>query len=81
LNDIESFFMELKSQYAKERSPFLWEWPISADPKDAEEMVRFMAFNLAKNVMHRPLPGHLHSRMILKPGEEWGKKYVDFLED
>lgn len=79
MSDLESFFMDLKDQYAKERSPFLWEWPVSTNRLDAEEMVRFLAFNLAKNVMHGPLPGHLHSRMILKPGEEWGRKYVEFL--
>ena len=81
MNDLESFFMELKSQYAKERSPFMWEWPINVDPYVAEEMVRFLAFNLSKNVMHGPLPSHLHARMILKSGEEWGRKYVEFLEE
>ena len=79
MNETEAFFRDLKKQYEKERSPFIWEWPITSSAEDAEEMVRFIAFNLAKNIMHGPLPGHLHSRIILHPGREWGKKYVEFL--
>lgn len=81
MSDLESFFMELKKVYAKERRDFVWDWEGVKSLKDAEsnDLVQFMAFNLAKDVLHGPLPDPIHSRMVLEGGE-WVKKYVEFLE-
>lgn len=88
MNDLETFFRELKQQYAKERQEFVWEWKelekISkgrhATPDMLSEMVHFIAYNLSKNLMHGPLPGHLHARMMFDKGD-WSRRYVEFLEN
>lgn len=87
MNDLEVFFRALKVQYAKEGREFVWDWEMleeisegrSSPPGMTSEMVHFIAYNLAKNVMHGPLPSHLHSRMIFDRGD-WSRRYVEFLE-
>lgn len=89
MNDLEVFFRELKQQYVKERQEFVWDWGLLKEISESKnamskqemlsEMVYFIAYNLAKNVMHGPLPSHLHSRMIFDKGD-WSRRYVEFLE-
>jgi hypothetical protein len=82
--ELRAFFDELKDCYLNEKHDFIWEWEqvcSSSDSKreSAKDFVYYIAFNLSKNILHGPLPSHLHSRMILE-SNKWGKKYCEFME-
>jgi hypothetical protein len=91
MNELKMFFEELKDCYVKEKQSFNWEWEQIAKPtavianppyksiESCREFVYYIAYNLGKNILHGPLPSHLHSRMILE-NSKWGKKYCEFLE-
>jgi len=76
IEDLESFFNDLKECYVKERQEFNWNFEKIGDD---ESFLHYMAYNLSHNILHGPLPDHLHSRMILE-SNEWSKKYVQYLE-
>jgi len=81
--ELRAFFEELRDCYLNEKHEFIWEWErieTSTQPEDStKNFVYYIAFNLSKNILHGPLPSHLHSRMVLEKNI-WGKKYCDFLE-
>jgi len=82
MSDLESFFNELKDQYSKEKQNFPWSWDdIGKEPDKSttKDFVYYIAYNLGKNILHGPLPSHLHSRMIFDKNM-WTKRYVNFLE-
>lgn len=87
MEDLESFFNELKDQYSKEKQNFPWNWEEIRDAtklgnnhtKTGRDFVYYIAYNLGKNILHGPLPSHLHSRMIFDKNM-WSEKYVNFLE-
>jgi hypothetical protein len=77
--DLESFFKELKECYSKEGAAFVWDWEeITSVSKDARMFVYFIAYNLAHNVLHGPLPDYLHSRMVFE-NNRWTKEYFSYL--
>lgn len=80
MEDLQCFFSELRDQYSKERQNFPWSWvEVQSDQDQTKKFVYFIAYNLSKNILHGPLPSHLHSRMILDKNT-WSQRYVDFLE-
>lgn len=90
MEDLESFFNELKEQYSKEKQNFPWSWEnvctaksaygvLDSDDSTTRNFVYYIAYNLGKNILHGPLPSHLHSRMILNKNM-WSEMYVKFLE-
>jgi hypothetical protein len=79
-NDFKEFFEELKDCYIKEKQDFNWNWNlVSDDLKGVEDFVYYIAFNLSKNILHGPLPNHIHTRMVLEKNN-WSKKYIEYLE-
>jgi hypothetical protein len=94
MEDLEYFFNELKEHYSKEKQNFPWTWEsvLGFGGKSTElakalgscgatrTFVYYIAYNLSKNILHGPLPSHLHSRMILENKNTWSEKYVKFLE-
>lgn len=81
MSGLESFFMDLKKVYVKERRDFVWDWDAvrRLPGGESNDFVQFVAFNLAKDVLHGQLPDPIHSRMVLEGGE-WAKRYMEFLE-
>lgn len=83
MENLESFFNELKECYSREKQNFPWTWEgVTSDnstPMITRTFVYYIAYNLGKNILHGPLPSHLHSRMILDKNM-WSEKYVKFLE-
>jgi hypothetical protein len=89
MDDLKSFFNELKEQYCREKQNFPWTWDEVKDttdlckydhrPKLEKDFVYYIAYNLGKNILHGPLPSHLHSRMIFDKNM-WSERYVNFLE-
>jgi hypothetical protein len=86
MDDLESFFNELKDHYSKERQNFPWSWEdinkscnSDSKPQTSHDFVYYIAYNLGKNILHGPLPSHLHSRMIFDKNM-WSERYVRFLE-
>lgn len=89
MNDLEDFFKDLKAQYERERQDFVWGWGDLLETSKNKSLppgcdmltdyVCFIAYNLAKNVLHGRLPSHLHSRMMFKKSG-WVNKYVEFLD-
>lgn len=87
-SDLRIFFEELKNFYEKSHQEFVWTWD-QIEKKDrvwnnkknlTQEFIYYIAYNLSKNVIHGPLPNHLHTRMIFGPNNDWSKKYVEYLE-
>jgi hypothetical protein len=80
MEELEGFFEELREQYTKEKQNFPWTWDgIKSDEKKTKDFVYYIAYNLGKNILHGPLPAHLHSRIIFDKNM-WIDKYVNFLE-
>lgn len=89
MTDLQDFFEELKASYAKERQDFVWDWAGIREAADSKNLppgvdmladyVCFIAYNLAKNVIHGRLPDRLHARMMFEKSD-WARRYVDFLE-
>jgi hypothetical protein len=81
--ELRAFFEELRDCYLNEKQEFIWNWDqVSSPDKDQQltkDFVYYIAFNLSKNILHGPLPSHLHSRMVLD-NNIWGKKYCEFME-
>lgn len=89
MNEFHEFFRELEECYARERHDFAWDWeslvgvagsrnlPSGVDM--LSDYVCFIAYNLAKNILHGQLPDNLHNRMIFQKSE-WSRKYFEFLE-
>lgn len=81
MEDLQSFFKELEEQYSKEKQNFPWTWGgVDSDNATTRTFVYYIAYNLSKNILHGPLPSHLHVRMILDNKNMWSEKYVKFLE-
>lgn len=80
------FFEELRDSYLSEKHDFVWNWAdileTSQIPKDVavKDFVHYIAYNLSHNILHGPLPRHLHNRMILDSNNIWSKRYVQYLE-
>lgn len=89
MTELEEFFGELQRQYKLEKQEFVWDWEGVSRTAESRNLppnvdmltdyVCFIAFNLAKNVMHGQLPDPLHTRMIFNKSE-WVNKYIEFLE-
>lgn len=83
MEELEKFFEELRDCYLKERQNFNWRWGdiIAKNKNDivSKNFVYYIAYNFSKNVIHGPLPGHIHSRMVLD-NNLWSKKYIEYLE-
>lgn len=81
MNDLQTFFEELKNCYLKEKQNFNFDWKfVSSQGEQFEkEFLHYIAYNFSKNVIHGPLPSHLHSRMVLD-NTKYSKKYVEYLE-
>jgi hypothetical protein len=78
--ELRAFFEELRDCYLNEKHDFVWDWDqVSSKEESTKDFVYYIAFNLSKNILHGPLPAHLHSRMILDKNA-WGKKYCEFME-
>ena len=89
MENLEYFFNELKEHYSKEKQNFPWTWEsvlgfgdksLNCRVGDTRAFVHYIAYNLSKNILHGPLPSHLHSRMILEEKNMWSENYVKFLE-
>jgi hypothetical protein len=81
MEDLQSFFNELKEHYFKEKQNFPWTWEgVDSDNATTRNFVYYIAYNLSKNILHGPLPSHLHSRMIFDNRNMWSERYVKFLE-
>lgn len=78
MEDLEILFNELKNYYAKEKQNFNFKFS-NHDDKNMKDYVYYIAYNLSKNIMHGPLPNHLHTRMVLD-NNHWSKKYIEYLE-
>lgn len=80
-NDLMKFFEELKEVYVREKQDFVWDWDVISKSKNSsnKDFLHWVAFNLSKNVLHGPLPDHIHARMIFET-DKWTKRYVDYLE-
>jgi len=76
--DLKKFFEELQDCYVKEKREFPWDWERVEELPNAEEFVHYIAYNLSHDVIHGPLPAHLHNRMVLEGGG-WTKSYLDYL--
>lgn len=86
------FFEELRDSYLKQKHDFVWSWndileisqspnKINTPPEVAvKDFVHYIAYNLSHNILHGPLPHHLHNRMILDSNNTWSKRYVEYLE-
>lgn len=89
MTDLEDFFKELKRGYERERQDFVWDWEELLKTSESKNLppdydmmtdyVCFIAYNLAKNVLHGRLPKNLHARMMFEKNE-WAKRYAIFLE-
>lgn len=86
MEDLESFFNELKEQYSREKQNFPWSWDgvaksgyVLDSDSSTRNFVYYIAYNLGKNILHGPLPSHLHTRMIFDKNM-WSEMYVKFLE-
>lgn len=91
-NEFKEFYDELKNCYLKENQKFNWDWTaieklsnnseiISQKPDNVmKDFLHYIAFNLSKNILHGPLPNHIHARMVLDSDTQWGKRYVEYLE-
>lgn len=87
-NDLQIFFKELKDFYSKNNQEFIWTWEQieekhsvwnSKNNNVVRDFIYYIAYNLSKNVLHGPLPAHLHSRMMFE-SNNWTKKYIQYLE-
>jgi hypothetical protein len=84
-NDLMKFFEELKEIYVREKQDFVWKWEsvtkniANKSPAGTRDFLHWVAFNLSKNVLHGPLPDHIHARMVFEK-DKWTKKYIDYLE-
>jgi len=90
-NDFKKFYEELKDCYIKQNQRFNWDWEtieklsknshlISQKSENVmKDFLYYIAFNLSKNILHGPLPNHIHTRMVLDQNN-WCKKYVEYLE-
>ena len=89
MNQLKDFFADLEKCYARERQDFVWDWEgiekvsksqnLPAGTDMLTDYVCFIAYNLAKNVLHGELPDSLHARMMFQKSE-WARKYVEFLD-
>jgi hypothetical protein len=79
-NDLKSFFEELKDCYSKQGQNFNWDWNSLVKDLNSNSpkiLLHYIAFNLSKNIIHGPLPSHLHARMVLD-NTNWSKQYVEY---
>jgi hypothetical protein len=76
--DSKVFFEDIKNYYEKESRDISWCWEDLSTMADARSILFYLAFNLSKNVMHGPLPQHLHNRMALE-SHQFSKAYFDYL--
>lgn len=79
----KDFFEELKRCYLREKCDFSWDWDYlnnkgEVDEVFVDEVLFYLAFNLSKNILHGPLPDHLHNRMAFNTNE-WSKAYFEYL--
>lgn len=80
MKEDQKFFEELKDCYVKEKQEFNWNWDLVVDNKNKTmDFLYYIAFNLSKNILHGPLPDHIHTRMVLEKNN-WSKKYIEYLE-
>lgn len=89
MSDLQDFFVGLERCYAKERQDFVWDWDGVEKVANSRNLppgcdmltdyICFIAYNLAKNIIHGELPLALHSRMVFYRSE-WARKYIEFLE-
>jgi hypothetical protein len=89
MSDLQDFFKDLEKCYTKEKQDFVWDWRGIEDASRSNNLppgtdvlsdyVCFIAYNLAKNVLHGELPDSLHNRMMFQKSA-WARKYVEFLE-
>ena len=80
--EFKAFFDDLKRYYSSENREMSWDWrdlESVASESDRESILFYLAFNLSKNVIHGPLPQHLHNRMALEINE-FSKAYFNYLE-
>lgn len=88
MTDLQEFFSELEDSYIKEKQEFVWDWAGIKQIAESKNLppgvdmladyVCFIAYNLAKNVLHGRLPDRLHARMMFEKSD-WTRKYADFL--
>lgn len=79
LEDRKEFFDELERCYAKEGKGMQWTWESLKEKEDMDAILFYSAFSLSKNMLHGPLPDHLHNRMMLSENE-WCRAYFRYLE-
>lgn len=79
LEDRRDFFEELKKCYAREGGEMQWTWESLKEKEGMDSILFYMAFSLGKNMLHGPLPDHLHNRMVLSDNE-WCRAYLRYLE-
>lgn len=89
MNDLQDFFTDLERCYAKEKQDFVWDWEGIEEASKSQNLpkgtdmlsdyVCFIAYNLAKNILHGQLPDGLHSRMMFQKSD-WARKYAEFLD-
>jgi hypothetical protein len=89
MSELQEFFKDLKECYDKEKQEFVWEWNVIEETSKSKNLplrtdmlsdyVCFIAYNLAKNVLHGELPDNLHNRMMFQKSD-WARKYIEFLE-
>lgn len=75
----KTFFDDLKKHYSSANREMSWDWSDLASKPDRELILFYLAFNLSKNVIHGPLPQHLHNRMALETNQ-FSKAYFIYLE-
>lgn len=88
MTDLEEFFRELERRYRKEKQDFVWDWEGLNDISASKNLppghdmlsdyVCFIAYNLAKNVIHGRLPDPIHARMMFYGGD-WSRKYAEYI--
>lgn len=90
-DEFKKFYDELKDCYKEQNQRFNWDWNtieklssnshlISQKPDNVmKDFLYYIAFNLSKNILHGPLPNHIHTRMVLDKSN-WCKKYIEYLE-
>jgi len=76
--DCKAFFEDLKKYYDRENRDMSWKWEDLSLISDSRLILSYLAFNLSKNVLHGPLPEHLHNRMALD-ANQFSKAYFEYL--